>query len=106
VHGGAGQAHGEQGLDLHAQAADHAADDAHAAGIGDPQVIAVQGLATGRLQRRIDLRPGPEHQHETHSQAREQGHVVDDVLEVRIRDRLAAQHQHEGAIAVGIDVGR
>src|SRR5690606_22153865 len=43
---------------------------------------------------------------QTYTQAVEQHDVVDDVVEVRVRDGFAGQQHHEGPLAVRVDIGR
>src|SRR3546814_16771237 len=45
-------------------------------------------------------------QHQAHAKAVQQYQVMDDVAEIRVFDPIAGQHDDEGAIAVGVDVGR
>ncbi len=61
--------------------------------------------ATGR-QAGFDLWARAVHQHQAHPQAVEQHQVVDDIAEVGVFNAVAGQHDHEGAVAVGIDIGR
>ena len=44
-------------------------------------------------------------QHEPDPEPVQQCDIVNEIREARIRDRLAAEDDHEGASAVGMDVG-
>ena len=75
-------------------------------GIGDAHAVMVmRGQATGG-EAGFDLRARTVHQHQTHAEAVQQDQIVDDIAEIRMLDAVAGKHDDEGAIAVGIDVGR
>ncbi|MNP48079.1 hypothetical protein D3C76_1421710 [compost metagenome] len=63
----------------------------------------MRGQAAGR-QPALDLRTRAMDQHEAHAKAVQQYQVVDDVAEIRVFDAIARKHDHEGAVAMGIDV--
>ncbi len=65
----------------------------------------MRGQAAGG-QARFDLRARAVNQHQAHAQAVQQHQVVDDIAEVGVVDAVARQHDHKGAVAVGVDVGR
>ena len=65
----------------------------------------MRGQATGS-QARLDLRTRAMHQHQAHAEAVQQHQVVDDIGEIRVGDPLARQHDHEGAVAMGVDIRR
>ena len=54
----------------------------------------------------IDLITNPMHQHQSDSQAFQQGKVMNQIVKVRIVNRSAAEKNYEGAVAVGMDIRR
>ena len=57
------------------------------------------------LQALVDLRAGAVDQYQAHTEAVEQGDIVDDVGKVFVLRSRAPQHQHKGLAPVCIDVG-
>ena len=105
VHRRAGHAGGQPCLDLDLECADHPFDDGHRALVGDAQVLLVARRTAGRGERGLDLLPRAVHEHQAHAEAGQQRDVVGDRHEVGVGQRVAAQRQHEGPAAMGIDVG-
>ncbi|MNE20657.1 hypothetical protein D3C80_1137900 [compost metagenome] len=86
--------------------ADGIDDAVEGRGVGDTQAtMVVRGQAPGG-QAGLDLGARAVDQHQAHAQAVQQHQVVDDIAEVRMLYTITGQHDHKGAVAVGIDVGR
>ncbi|MOA35573.1 hypothetical protein D3C78_1570340 [compost metagenome] len=74
--------------------------------IGDPHAaVVVRGQAAGS-QAAFNLRARTVDQHQAHAKAVQQHQVVDDIAEVGVLDPVTGEHDHEGAVAVGVDVRR
>lgn len=58
-----------------------------------------------RSQAAFDLRARAVYQHQAHAKAVQQDQVVDDIAEIRVFNAVPRKHDHEGAVAVGVDVG-
>ena len=54
----------------------------------------------------FDLRARAVDQHQPHTQTVQQHQVVNDIAKVGMRHAVAGEHDHEGAVAVGVDIGR
>jgi hypothetical protein len=52
------------------------------------------------------LRTGTVNQYQTNTQTVQQHEVVNDIAEIGVLNAVARKHDDEGAIPVGIDVGR
>jgi len=106
LHRRGGHVHRQARLDGDAQLADRIDHALQGRAVGDPQItVKVRGYAA-RGQTCLDLRARAVHQHQAHAEAVQQHQVVDDIAEIRVGDTLARQHHDEGAVAVGIDIGR
>ena len=93
-------------LDGDAQTAHRIHHAAQGIAVGNAQILMKPRTHAPHGQPLLDLRTRPMHQHQTHTQAVEQHDVVDDVVEIRVRNRLTRQQHDKGALAVGIDIGR
>ncbi len=86
--------------------ADRVDDTLERRGIGDAHTFVINRGQTTRFKARFDLRARTVDQHQAYAQAVQQDQVVDDIAEVRVVHTIAGQHDHKGAVAVGVDVGR
>ena len=73
---------------------------------GDAQAAGKGRFKTGVVQPGLDLRATTKGHHQAHTQAAEQGNVVDDIDEVPVLDGIARHGQHNGSAAMSIDVRR
>ncbi len=104
LHGRSGDVHRQACLDGQAQGADGIDHAIQGGGIGDTQApVVVRGQAA-ISQAAFDLRARAMHQYQAHAQAVQQHQVVDDVAEIRVFHPIAREHDHEGAVAMGIDI--
>ena len=91
---------------MQAQLADDAAGDPCRFRVRDAQLGVIARRQSCAFESRIELRSGAEHDYQTHAEAVQERDVVNDILEVLVRDRAAAEHEHERAAAVSVDVRR
>src|SRR5690554_208538 len=106
LHGRGGHVHGQTRLDGDAQLTDGVDHAFQGRLVGDAQALVEARLQAALGQPRLDLRTRAVHQHQAHPQAVQQHQVVDDVAEVDMFDGVPRQHDHEGTLAVRVDVGR
>ena len=98
--------HGQARLDGNTQMAHRVDHTLQRRSIGDAQAFVVSRGKAACLKAGFDLRARAMHQHQAHTQAVKQHQVVDDIAEVGVVHTIAGQHDHKGAVAVGVDVGR
>ncbi len=100
------QTHREQSLDAHAHARNRRFDLLDRRLIGDAAMIVETRRQSGRGNRRVDLRSRTVHEHDAHTEHRQQREVVHDVRDVVVHDRIAAEQDDEGLVPVRADVRR
>lgn len=104
LHRRSGDVHRQARLDGQAQGTDGIDHAVQGGGIGNAQAtVVVRGQPTVG-QAALDLRARTMHQHQAHAKAVQQHQVMDDVAEIRVFHPIARKHDHEGAVAMGIDV--
>jgi len=105
LHGRSGDVHRQPRFNGQAQGADgidHAVQGGRISNTHAPVIVRRQA-AIG--QPAFDLRARAMHQHQAHAQAVQQHQVVDDIAEIRVFHPIAREHDHKGAVAMGIDIG-
>src|SRR5690606_22153986 len=106
LHRRGGHVHGQACFDGDAQLADRV-DHAFKRGrVGDAQVLVKARSQPALSEARFDLWTRTADQYQAYAEAMQQHQVVDDIAEIRVGDTVTGQHDHEGAVAVGVDVGR
>ena len=106
LHGGVGQAHGQQRFHVCAQPAAGRLDVLQHGGIGDPYAVMELAGQARSLQLRLDLGAGAVYQHQPHAQAVQQRYIVDDIGEIGVPGRLTREDDDKNAAAVRVDIGR
>ena len=105
VHWRIGHAHGQQRLDVAAGGAGRLLDHVHGGGVGDAAVAVEEAGDAVAFQQALDLRTDAVHQHDAHAQADQEVDVLRQAGELSVLQGFAADGQHEGLAAVGVDIG-
>src|SRR5690606_6047684 len=106
LHRRGGHVHGQARFDGDAQLADRVDYALQGCRVGDAQVLVKARRQPALSKTRFDLRARTVYQHQAYAETVQQNQVMDDIAEIRVGDAVAGQHDHEGAVAVGVDVGR
>jgi hypothetical protein len=101
-----GQPLAERGLDVEAQLAGGFLGTFQRGIVGDAHAFRVLRLDIAQRQLFFHLRSRAEHQHDLHAHRVQQRHVVDQRVEHPGLDQFAAEGDHEGLAAEGVDIGR
>ena len=98
-----GQADGKHALDIDAHRADRILDVFQRVGVGHAAALHILRFGA---QAFLNLRPHAMHQHQAHAERIEQVDVVNQIDEILPQHRFAAEGEHEGLAAKGVDVRR